>query len=65
MQAEDRNHRIGQEGRVTYISLHCVDTIDDRIAKALAGKGNVVRAFRDEVEKVKGKGGLKELIKKL
>lgn len=66
LQAEDRNHRIGQEHKVTYIDIHCVDSIDDRIAKSLASKGNVVRAFRNEVEKVKDKkGGIRGLIKAL
>jgi len=53
IQAEDRCHRIGQERRVTYIDIGCVGSIDDRIAKALATKGDAVRAFREQVEKVK------------
>lgn len=66
LQAEDRCHRIGQEHKVTYIDLQCTNSIDDRIASALASKGNVVEAFRTEVERVKDKKGrLKELIKSL
>lgn len=66
IQAEDRCHRIGQEHKVTYIDLHCSDSIDDRISAALWDKGNVVEAFRSEVEKIKDKKGkLKELIKAL
>ena len=66
LQAEDRCHRIGQQHKVTYIDIHCVDSIDDRISEALAKKGSVVSAFRDEVEKVKSqKNALKELIKSL
>ena len=66
LQAEDRCHRIGQETKVTYIDIWCDAKIDDRIQSALARKGNAVRDFRDEVEKVKGKKAkLKELINSL
>lgn len=66
LQSEDRCHRIGQEHRVTYIDIQCSDSIDDRIATALANKGSVVNEFREEVEKVKDKKDrVKELIKKL
>jgi SNF2 family DNA or RNA helicase len=66
LQAEDRCHRIGQGHPVTYIDLQCTDSIDDRIATALANKGDVVRAFKREVDKVKDKkGGLRKLIKSL
>lgn len=64
LQAEDRCHRIGQERRVTYIDIGCAGSIDDRIAKALASKGDAVRAFRDKVEKVKkaNRAELKRLV---
>lgn len=66
LQAEDRCHRIGQGYPVTYIDLQCTDSIDDRIAAALANKGNVVAAFKAEVDRVKDKkGGLRKLIKSL
>jgi len=66
LQAEDRNHRIGQEHKVTYIDLRCSNSIDDRIAEALANKGSVVDSFRREVEKVKAKKDrVRELIKSL
>ena len=66
LQAEDRCHRIGQAHKVTYIDIQCTDSIDDRIADALAKKGSVVAEFKGEVEKVKDKKGkLKELIKSL
>lgn len=64
LQAEDRCHRIGQTKKVTYIDLYCYDSIDWRIQDALTKKGNAVRDFAREVEKVK-KNKLKELIKKL
>lgn len=66
MQSEDRNHRIGQEHKVTYIDIQCTNSIDDRIASALANKGDVVAAFKAEVDKVKDKkGGLRKLVKSL
>lgn len=66
LQAEDRCHRIGQKHKVVYIDIHCLNSIDDRIAAALASKGNVVEAFKAEVEKVKDqKGKLKKLVKAL
>lgn len=66
-QAEDRFHRIGQGHDCTYIDLHCSDSIDDRIAKALASKGDTVRRFKAEVDKVKKtrKQKLAELVKSL
>jgi SNF2 family DNA or RNA helicase len=64
MQAEDRCHRIGQTKPVTYIDIECLNSIDGRIAQALATKQNAVQVFRKEIEKVK-KEKLKELIKAL
>jgi len=66
LQAEDRNHRIGQEHRPTYIDIHCSCGIDDRIATALANKGDAAQSFREEVERnIADKKRLKELIKGL
>jgi SNF2 family DNA or RNA helicase len=66
LQSEDRCHRIGQEHKVVYIDIQCNDSIDDRIANALAAKGNAVEAFKREVDKVKDKKGkLKDLVKNL
>ena len=66
LQAEDRCHRIGQESKVTYIDIECSNSIDERISSALGSKGNVVQAFKAEVDKVKGKKSkIKELIKAL
>jgi SNF2 family DNA or RNA helicase len=65
-QSEDRCHRIGQEHKVVYIDIQCSDSIDDRIAKALASKGSVVEQFKAEVDKVKcQKGKLKDMVKAL
>jgi SNF2 family DNA or RNA helicase len=66
LQAEDRNHRIGQEKPVTYISIICQNSIDERIAESQAKKGDVIDQFKQEIEKVKGeKGKLKKLIHSL
>ncbi len=66
LQAEDRCHRIGQEHPVTYIDIICSDSIDERIDTALATKGNIVEAFKAEIERVKSnKNRMKELIQGL
>jgi SNF2 family DNA or RNA helicase len=49
IQAEDRNHRIGQARRPVYITLQCADSIDDRIAAALSRKGNALAAFQERM----------------
>jgi SNF2 family DNA or RNA helicase len=41
IQSEDRAHRIGQTGAVTYIDLVSRDTIDERIIKILRDKKNI------------------------
>lgn len=68
-QAEDRCHRIGQTQKVTYIDLMCLGSIDERIQKALAKKGDAVAMFRRQVEAVRKARGektaLKQLIKEL
>lgn len=56
LQAEDRNHRIGQTRRPVYITIRCQKSIDDRIAAAIARKGNALEAFQDEVEEARQKG---------
>jgi len=64
IQAEDRQHRIGQSSKVTYINLWAECKIESRIAGAMANKGNALRQFREEVDKVKmnRKEGLKRLL---
>jgi len=64
IQAEDRIHRPGQTRKTTYVDIHCVDSIDDRIDEAMTKKGNAVRAFKYEVDAVK-KDKIRELIKAL
>ncbi|MDD4950938.1 MAG: DEAD/DEAH box helicase [Desulfovibrionaceae bacterium] len=53
VQAEDRNHRLGQSRTVTYIDLICSGSIDNRIMTALQNKGSVVDEFKREVDAVK------------
>lgn len=66
LQAEDRVHRIGQTRRPTYIDLYCVSGIEEKIDEAIAKKGDAVRRFRAEVNKVKDqKAKIKDLIKAL
>jgi SNF2 family DNA or RNA helicase len=67
IQAEDRNHRIGQTHKCVYIDI-CSDAgIDERIQAALWSKGNAVKAFKADVDRVKisSKEKLREMIKQL
>lgn len=59
LQAEDRNHRIGQQRRTTYITIRCAESIDDRIALAMQRKGSALGAFQAEVDDAR-KRGLKQ-----
>lgn len=66
LQAEDRCHRIGQGNKVTYIDIICSGSIDERIDRVLSNKGSLVRDFKREVDKVKGKKmKVKDLLKAL
>lgn len=53
MQAESRNHRIGQYKKVLYIDLVCSGSIDERIAKSLAKKRNAVEDFKRKLDQAK------------
>jgi SNF2 family DNA or RNA helicase len=46
LQAEDRNHRIGQSNKVTYHDITVRKRIDDLILKALKNKSNLADRFR-------------------
>ena len=48
LQSEDRAHRIGQTGSVTYVDLIAEDTIDERIVKALRRKINLANEIMGE-----------------
>ncbi len=67
VQAEDRQHRLGQTRKVTYIRLWADCKIEERICEAIASKGNALRRFREEVDKVKAsrKDGIKRLLESL
>lgn len=67
LQAEDRLHRIGQEHNVHYVSLFADSGIEERIASALARKGDALAEFREEVAAVKrmGTDRLHELLKSI
>ena len=67
IQAEDRCHRIGQTKKVLYIDICSVSGIDDRIMASLYKKGNAVKDFKNEVDKIKesNKKKLKEFIEAL
>lgn len=42
-QSEDRCHRVGQTGTVTYVDIVVPNTVDDKIIKALRAKRNIVQ----------------------
>lgn len=65
-QAEDRCHRIGmnQVGG-NYIDLVCEDSIDGRIQSCLNKKENVIKFFKNELDKVKNKKEKAKRIKEL
>lgn len=67
LQSEDRNHRIGQTRRPTYIDIVCSNSIDGRIMDSHAKKGDAVYDFRRQVERVKGQDrkGMKEFFRKI
>ena len=48
LQSEDRAHRIGQTGSVTYVDLIAENTIDERIVKALRTKVNIANEIMGE-----------------
>ena len=54
-QAEDRNHRIGQDCQPTYIDVLSDSKIEDKIMNSLAKKGNLIKDFKSKVDKLKDK----------
>ena len=48
LQSEDRAHRIGQTGSVTYVDLIAEKTIDERIVKTLRKKVNLANEIMGE-----------------
>jgi SNF2 family DNA or RNA helicase len=55
-QAEDRNHRIGQINKVTYIDILSRSGIEDRIMDSLSRKSSIVKDFKKKVDTLKDKG---------
>jgi SNF2 family DNA or RNA helicase len=47
LQAEDRNHRIGQSDHVTYHDIVVKGKLDSLILKMLKRKANMADQFRD------------------
>lgn len=47
-QSEDRAHRIGQTGTVTYVDLIAEGTVEDKIVKALRSKKDVSRTIQQD-----------------
>lgn len=56
IQAEDRNHRIGQWRRPVYVTLACQDSIDERIAQALSRKEGSLTVFQSMVDQYRTTG---------
>ena len=48
LQSEDRAHRIGQTGSVTYVDFIAENTIDEKIVKALRKKINLANEIMGE-----------------
>lgn len=67
LQAEDRQHRIGQYSTPLYISLWAECGIEARIQGAIESKGNALEAFRADVDRIKhlGKDQVVEFLRSL
>ena len=48
LQSEDRAHRIGQTGSVTYVDLIAEKTIDEKIVKSLRDKIDIANEIMGE-----------------
>lgn len=47
LQSQDRNHRIGQTEKVTYVTLAVPNTVDTKLIKALQSKSDVATSILD------------------
>lgn len=70
LQAEDRQHRLGQKKSVHYVNIIASNTIDERIEKSLDKKEGILLSFQREIQEIRKlkKGAdekLKEVLKKL
>ncbi len=64
VQAEDRQHRLGQTRQPTYISLCCASSIDERIHRSLERKESALRSFQQQVQRYRAEG-MRERARKL
>lgn len=64
IQAEDRQHRLGQARQPVYITLCCANSIDERIQASLERKENGLLAFQRQVQRYRSEG-MKEYARKL
>ena len=62
-QAEDRAHRIGQNGTVNIYYYAMKNTIDDKIIEILAKKRKIIdQVINGKVDKVRGSSGIADLL---
>lgn len=54
LQSEDRIHRIGQTEKCTYYDIVAFSKLDERIAKCLQKKENLLESFRKEIKERNG-----------
>lgn len=65
IQAEDRNHRIGQTNSVVYSDILCDHSIDTLINDNLSKKQNIVESFKSQIDLIKDKKDIRKLIEGL
>lgn len=70
LQAEDRQHRLGQKKSVHYVNIIASNTIDEMIEKSLDKKEGILLSFQREIQGIRKlkKGAdekLKEVLRKL
>jgi len=53
LQSEDRAHRIGQTGTVTYVDLIARGTIDEKIVRALREKKNIAETVMGDTQRLR------------
>ena len=61
-QSEDRVHRIGQINEVKYINIIASDTIENKVIDCLKNKTDLVKWFRESIDKNKDKEFISRLV---
>ena len=61
-QSEDRVHRIGQINEVQYINIIASDTIENKVIDCLKNKTDLVKWFRESIDKNKDKQYISSLV---